>query len=80
MSKARLSLVVLFLSILSFANAGAAVPSNVNWTTSVEQLSENEGVIRWHAEIKDGWHIYGLKMPSLDTSVPPPTSFDIDSI
>lgn len=80
MSKTRLSLVVLFLSILSFANAGAAVPSNVNWTTSVEQLSENEGVIRWHAEIKDGWHIYGLKMPSLDTSVPPPTSFDIDSI
>lgn len=61
------------------ANAKAQVSSHVDWTTSVEMSSKTEGVIRWHASIEKGWHIYGLSMPEIDNTVtPPPTSFTID--
>ncbi len=76
--KSALAIVITLLSALT---AAAALPSNVTWTTDIEQISPTEGVIRWHADIKEGWHIYGLEMPSMpDTPLPPPTSFDIDQV
>ncbi|MDE5568971.1 MAG: thiol:disulfide interchange protein, partial [Muribaculaceae bacterium] len=55
------------------------MPSNVTWTTEIDQLSPTEGVINWHADINDGWHIYGIEMPDMpDTPLPPPTTFEIN--
>lgn len=84
MNKKRLSLYLLIPTlclIVSSATANAALPSNVRWTTEIEKISDNEGIIKWHADINEGWHIYGLEMPALpDTPVPPPTTFDIKPV
>ncbi len=69
----------LLLVVLASSAANAAVPSNVTWTTEIETINDREGVIKWHADINEGWHIYGLTMPDLDdTPVPPPTSFTVN--
>lgn len=83
MIKARLSHLVLslLLSIFTVAASYAQPPSNVKWSTEIETISASEGIIHWHADINEGWHIYGLTMPSLpNTPVPPPTSFDINPV
>ena len=67
----------LFIAITSFLPATAALPSNVSWTTEIEITSDTEGIIRWIADIKEGWHIYGLAMPEGSA---PPTSFDITPV
>lgn len=78
MKRLALTITVTLISLISFIPLSAALPSNVTWTTSVEKTSDTEGTIVWHADIKEGWHIYGLEMPSLpDTPTPPPTSFSI---
>ena len=69
------------VSLVSAFSVTAALPSNVTWTTEINQLSPEEGVINWHADIKDGWHIYGLEMPDMpDTPLPPPTTFEINPV
>lgn len=78
MKRPALTITVALISLISFLPLSAALPSNVTWSTSVEKTSDTEGTIVWHADIKEGWHIYGLEMPSLpDTPTPPPTSFSI---
>ena len=78
MKRLALTITVTIISLISFLPLSAALPSNVTWTTSIEKTSDSEGIIVWHADIKEGWHIYGLEMPSLpDTPTPPPTSFSI---
>ena len=78
MRKRLISLALtLFIAVSSVFSSLAALPSNVDWTTDIEKISETEGIIHWNAVIKDGWHIYGLEMP--DPSVPP-TSFDITPV
>lgn len=78
MKRLALTITVTLISLISFIPLSAALPSNVTWSTSVEKTSDTEGTIVWHADIKEGWHIYGLEMPSLpDTPTPPPTSFSI---
>ena len=67
----------LFIAITSFLPATAALPSNVSWTTEIEKTSGTEGIIRCIADIKEGWHIYGLAMPEGSA---PPTSFDITPV
>lgn len=72
-------LLSLLLSLLAVFEIKADVPSYVTWTTEVEVLSPREGLIKWHADINDGWHIYGLTMPDLaGTPLPPPTHFSVD--
>lgn len=72
-------LLTLFFALTATLGAKAALPSNVTWTSEIETLSPNEGVIKWHADITDGWHIYGLTMPDLgDTTLPPPTTFSVN--
>lgn len=78
LSRIALAILVSFISVVS---AAAAIPSNVTWTSEVIQTSPTEGVISWHADINDGWHIYGIEMPDMpDTPLPPPTSFDINPV
>lgn len=68
----------LFLAITAIV-CRAALPSHVTWTTSVETTSPTSGNITWTADIENGWHIYGLEMPSIaDTPMPEPTSFTVD--
>lgn len=78
MSTNLLSKVLLSLSfcLLSVFSTEAAVPVNVTWSTEIETLSPHEGLIHWHADINDGWHIYGLTMP--EHAGIPPTSFTVD--
>lgn len=79
MKRLALTITVTLISLISFLPLSAALPTNVTWSTSVEKTSDTEGTIVWHADIKEGWHIYGLEMPSLpDTPTPPPTSFYIN--
>lgn len=78
LTRIALAILVSFISVFS---AAAAIPSNVTWTSEVVQTSPTEGVISWHADINDGWHIYGIEMPDMpDTPLPPPTSFDINPV
>ncbi|MDE5594159.1 MAG: hypothetical protein K2I89_01105, partial [Muribaculaceae bacterium] len=71
----RIALAILVVFISAFS-ATAAMPSNVTWTTEITQLSPTEGVINWHADINDGWHIYGIEMHDMpDTPLPPPPTF-----
>lgn len=76
----RLTRITAFIAVflLGASASDAALPTNVTWSTAVEQTSPTQGIVTWTAEINDGWHIYGLEMPSLgSTPLPPPTSFDI---
>lgn len=74
------SISVSFLSaIICSFSLSAAIPSYVDWTSEIRQTSPTEGVIEWHAEISDGWHIYGVQMPDLDDAfLPDPTNFVIE--
>lgn len=72
---------LLALCLIACLQTVAQSPKHVVWTTDVETVSEHKGIIKWHADIADGWHIYGLSMPEhTGTLLPPPTSFDIDSV
>lgn len=72
---------VLLAAMCLYSGASAQVSNHVDWTSSVEMTSATEGVIRWHAAIEKGWHIYGLTMPDIDNTVtPPPTSFTVDPV
>lgn len=55
-------------------------PEHVQWTTEVDYDGNGKGVIRWIAEIEDGWHIYGMTMPAVgeDAVTPQLTTFTID--
>ncbi len=65
-------------SLIMAIIACAQVPVHVNWTTTIEQKSANEGEIVWSAMIEDGWHIYGMEMPQgLDIPITV-TAFDIE--
>ncbi len=57
--------------------AVAALPTHVTWTTSVEKVSDTEGVITWKAAIEDGWHIYSNESSDLPDA-PTPTTITID--
>lgn len=67
--------------IISFA-AVAQRPVHVKWTAEVEPSSATEGLVRWAADIEQGWHIYGLTMPDLgpDAVAPQLTTFTIDPV
>lgn len=71
----KISVSVVFI-IVSALNLDAALPSHIKWTTEIETVSQTEGIIKWHAQIDEGWHIYGLTTPDVN-GAPPPTSFDI---
>jgi thiol:disulfide interchange protein DsbD len=62
-------------------SAAAALPKHVTWKTSVDKISDTEGVIKWQADIENGWHIYNTEMPSLpDTPMPEPTTFEVEPV
>jgi len=62
--------------------AAAQRPVHVNWTSEIDSVSATEGLVRWTAEIEQGWHIYGTVMPDLgpDAVTPQLTVFTIDPV
>ncbi|MGM9846008.1 MAG: protein-disulfide reductase DsbD family protein [Muribaculaceae bacterium] len=75
----RKVLALVSLLVISHLAAMAALPSHVTWTTDIESKTPTSGIIKWTADIEDGWHIYGLEMPDIkDASMPNPTTITIN--
>ena len=75
----RKVLALVSLLVISHLAAMAALPSHVTWTTDIESKTPTSGVIKWTADIEDGWHIYGLEMPDIkDASMPNPTTITVN--
>lgn len=76
----KLYAVAVLMALLGGLSAIAQRPVHVHWTTDIESSSATEGIIRWSADIDEGWHIYGLTMPDLgpDAVAPQLTVFTID--
>lgn len=62
-----------------FSLLAQGMPQTVKWSSEIEKSSDTEGVIKWTAEISDGWHIYGMDMPDVINGMPTnPTTFTIN--
>lgn len=57
--------------------ATAQLQTPITWTTSLEMISEDEGEIKFDAEIEDGWHLYALTLPE---GGPNPTKIIFDTL
>lgn len=66
------------LLLASFLTCLAQAPQNVVWTTDVEEVTATTGVIRWTAEIAEGWHIYGSDMPQIQDMTTYPTIITVN--
>ena len=80
-AKFRLSALIALLAIC--ITAQAAIASHVQWSAEIEQTAPDKAILKIHADIEDGWHIYGLSMPSLPDGsadvLPDPTSIEIEA-
>ena len=56
----------LLIAFLIFAVSGvfAQVENPVKWSVGFKKLPNNEAVILLKANVEQGWHIYGLNVPS----------------
>lgn len=56
-----------FLVILSIVfvaiTASAQILDPIKWSSKLEMTSDKEGVVKFSAEIEDGWHLYGFNLP-----------------
>lgn len=63
--------------------AGAAIDSHVRWNAEIEQTAAGKAVLHLNADIDEGWHIYGLTMPSLPEGssdvLPDPTTVVVEA-
>lgn len=80
LQKLYISALLLLFSLSVFAQYRP--PVHVKWTASIDSVSPTEGVIRWIADIEQGWHIYGMNMPKkvVDELAPQVTEFDITPV
>lgn len=78
----RRKLILFFAILAGFLAAFAQGMSQpVKWSSEIEKLSDTEGVIKWNAEISEGWHIYGMHMPETINDMPTnPTTFTINPV
>ncbi len=66
------------LSVVCVAVAAfAQILTPIKWSTAMEMTSEKEGVVKFTADIEDGWHLYGLNLPD---GGPISTSFDFSTL
>ncbi|MBE7640074.1 thiol:disulfide interchange protein [Salegentibacter sp. BLCTC] len=66
---------LLFLILLISAKVDAQIYDPVNWSTSVEKISETEFELVINAQIEPGWHLYSQQVPE---NGPIPTSFSYE--
>lgn len=52
------SVLISLVALVSVANAQMFDP--IKWTTSIQMVSETEGVIKFDAIVEDGWHFYSF--------------------
>lgn len=64
---------IVFASIAAFAQ----ILTPIKWTSSIDMTSEDEGVVKFTANIEDGWHLYGLDLPE---GGPISTAFDFSTL
>lgn len=71
------SVLLVFMACTQISGA-----ATVGWTADIEKISDHEGVLHLRADIPDGYHIYGLEMPSDGKAIgtPDPTSVQVDSV
>ncbi len=71
---------VAILALIGVIAAAAQRPVHVKWTSEIKTVSPTEGIVRWSADIDEGWHIYGMEMPPLgpDAVTPQLTTFTIE--
>lgn len=66
------------MSLVAFTCvATAQLQTPITWTTSLEMISDDEGEIKFDAEIEDGWHLYALTLPE---GGPNPTKITFDKL
>lgn len=70
---------VLIPVLLCFISVSGAVSQHVNFSPAIDDSGDNP-VLVVNVTVDDGWHIYGLEMPSLgdDAGVPDPTSLSLE--
>ncbi|MDD4969297.1 MAG: cytochrome c biogenesis protein CcdA [Paludibacter sp.] len=73
LKKNTLVLLALLLASVSFGQ----IYEPVKWTVEQKNTTENTAEIHIHATIDDGWHLYGLKLP---TGGPHPTSIVFETL
>lgn len=61
MTKRLIFLVV--TAVVAAAAAFAQMPKAVEWSMTFKKTSANEGVVMIHADVAEGWHLYGLNLP-----------------
>jgi len=75
----RRNILILAALLITALGMSARLPVQVKWTAEVEAVSPTSGIIRWTADIKPGWHIYGMEMPAGSADFAPvPTTFTIE--
>lgn len=67
--------IVFLLLLVNFSYCQAQIFDPIDWSTSVEKVSESEYVLVSKASIDEGWHLYAQKVPE---NGPIPTSFTFD--
>ncbi|WP_340201968.1 protein-disulfide reductase DsbD family protein [Ascidiimonas sp. W6] len=48
----------------------------INWTSSVEKISDTEFILVFQAEIENGWHLYSIKEPKDLGPIPTSINFE----
>lgn len=57
---------LIFLVVTAAVAAAAAfaqMPKAVEWSMDFKKTSANEGVVIIHADVAEGWHLYGTTLP-----------------
>ncbi len=77
----KITALLLTLVLSATALWAASIEKPVSWSASIESADDNGGILVLKGEIKDGWHIYGVEMPSHgnDGGVPDPTLVEFTS-
>ncbi len=65
-------LITLIACCIVFMGISAQILDPIKWSSHISMDTENSGEITFVAEIKKGWHLYGLQLPD---GGPRPTSF-----
>lgn len=65
------------VAVIVAFNVGAQIVTPVTWQSTIEMTSATEGKMIFKAHIDDGWHLYGLNLPS---GGPRSTRFDFTDI
>ncbi|MEE0979074.1 MAG: cytochrome c biogenesis protein CcdA [Muribaculaceae bacterium] len=73
--KKLITAVTFLIAFVAVATAQMVDP--ITWTARLEKINDTEGLVHFDAQIEDGWHLYGLNLPS---GGPRPTSINFNPV